>query len=257
MFRLLTFFSLFTALSCSAQVIVLEESYMGKNLYIQNPSADTGFCTQKILVNGKEKPFDHTSCFIVHLDSMQLKKGDRVKVEIFHKPDCKPSVLNNFDHYPKTTFEIVSIGLDTSEVLRWQTKESSEKLPFIIEQFRWNRWMTIAEISWTDQGNYEQAIAPFVHSGLNQFRLKQADSLGIPHYSKALNYTSAKKKVMIDPKRYNGTEYTFSEETMYQVYDQYGALMMEGTGKTINISKLPKGQYFLNYDNMMGEFIKH
>ncbi|MCW3101803.1 MAG: hypothetical protein JWO09_243 [Bacteroidetes bacterium] len=255
--RLLIFLSVFTALSCSAQVVVLEGIYMEKNLYIQNPAADTGFCTQRLLVNGKEIPFADTGYFVIQLDSMKFRKGDKVKVEIFHKPGCKPSVLHTLEHYPKSTFEGVSVGIDTSEVLRWQTKESDNKLPFIIEQFRWNRWIKLAEISPKPGESYEQLVKPFVHSGLNQFRLKQVDNLGIPHYSKALNYTSAKKRVMIDSKRCSGTEYTFSEETMYQVYDQYGALMMEGTGKTIDISQLPKGHYFLNYDNMMGEFIKH
>jgi len=257
MLRTFIFFFMSTVFCCQAQVIVLEGSYAGKNLYIQNPAADTGFCTQRLLLNGKEIPFTHTASFVIPLDSMHFSKGDKIRIELFHKSGCNPSVLNSFDHYPGNAFEIVSINIDTSEVLRWQTKESGNKQPFIIEQFRWNRWIKLAEISVKPGESYEQPVKPFVHSGLNQFRLKQVDSLGIPHYSKALNYTSAKKKVVIDSKRCSGTEYTFSEETMYEVYDQYGALMMEGTGKTIDISKLSKGHYFLNYDNTLSEFIRH
>ncbi len=45
-------------------------------------------------------------------------------------------------------------------------------------------------------------------------------------------------------------------ETMYEIYDQYGNIVKKGYGSKIDVSNLPKGGYFLNYDNKMGEFIK-
>jgi hypothetical protein len=47
-----------------------------------------------------------------------------------------------------------------------------------------------------------------------------------------------------------------SSETMFEIYDQYGNIVKRGYGNKIDCSNLPKGGYFLNYDNKMGEFIK-
>lgn len=45
-------------------------------------------------------------------------------------------------------------------------------------------------------------------------------------------------------------------ETMYEIYDQYGNIVKKGFGNKVDVSNLPKGGYFLNYDNKMGEFVK-
>jgi hypothetical protein len=45
-------------------------------------------------------------------------------------------------------------------------------------------------------------------------------------------------------------------ETMYEIYDQYGNIVKKGFGSKLDVSNLPKGAYFLNYDNKMGEFVK-
>ena len=47
-----------------------------------------------------------------------------------------------------------------------------------------------------------------------------------------------------------------SIETMYEIYDQYGNIVKKGFGSKLDVSNLPKGGYFLNYDNKMGEFVK-
>ena len=43
---------------------------------------------------------------------------------------------------------------------------------------------------------------------------------------------------------------------MYEIYDQYGNVVKKGFGSSIDVSNLPKGGYFLNYDKNMAEFIK-
>jgi hypothetical protein len=43
------------------------------------------------------------------------------------------------------------------------------------------------------------------------------------------------------------TEIIFSRVTMYEIYDYYGNLVEKGIAARVDISKLPKGDYFLNY----------
>jgi hypothetical protein len=45
-------------------------------------------------------------------------------------------------------------------------------------------------------------------------------------------------------------------ETMYEIYDQYGNIVKKGYGSKVDVSNLPKGGYYLNFDNKMGEFTK-
>jgi hypothetical protein len=45
-------------------------------------------------------------------------------------------------------------------------------------------------------------------------------------------------------------------ETMYEIYDQYGNIVKKGFGTKVDVSNLPKGAYFINFDNSMGEFTK-
>jgi hypothetical protein len=43
---------------------------------------------------------------------------------------------------------------------------------------------------------------------------------------------------------------------MYEIYDQYGNIVKKGNGAKVDVSNLPKGNYFINYDSKMGEFTK-
>src|SRR4051812_25726423 len=116
----------FSNLFCFSQesVMDLNGRYEGKNIYVQNPFADRNgyYCVTKVLVNGK--PTSDTinaSAFSVNLQLLHLKKGDSVHLQIFHHPDCKPKILQDF-YDPKSVYEIVSIQIDSGGILRWKTK---------------------------------------------------------------------------------------------------------------------------------------
>ena len=50
---------------------------------------------------------------------------------------------------------------------------------------------------------------------------------------------------------------TFSGNTLYEVYDQYGNIVKRGYANSLDVTTLKKDMYYLNYDNKMGEtFIK-
>ncbi|HET6227002.1 MAG TPA: hypothetical protein VFF27_12025, partial [Bacteroidia bacterium] len=54
----------------------------------------------------------------------------------------------------------------------------------------------------------------------------------------------------------DGQAISFSEETLFEVYDAYGNITKRGFSNTIDISNLPKGNYYLCYDNEVTDFKK-
>lgn len=106
---------------CHAQQITLEGKYSYKNIYIQNPHTNSGFCTEKVLVNGKEIQFAQASAFEIKLDSLGFTGGEALKIEIFHKPGCKPKVLMD-NTTPRHDLSLINLSVDGNGVLSWQTK---------------------------------------------------------------------------------------------------------------------------------------
>ena len=262
---LFTAFSLIVSSSVFAVgVIVLEGNYQGKNLYIQNPFAGSGvgFCVQEVRVNGNVTTDEIlSSAFEIDFRNLQLKIGDKVEVKITHKDDCKPKVLNPEVLKPKSTFEIVSMAVGTDQTFKWSTKGETGKLAYIIEQFRWNKWVKVGEvdgIGTPTENKYSFKVSP--HSGKNQFRVKQVDYSGQPRFSQTANYSSTLPEVTFAPAKV-ARDISFTSgnapvETMFEIYDQYGNIVKKGFGSKVDVSNLPKGGYFLNFDNKMGEFVK-
>lgn len=239
-----------------AQKIELEGTYQGKNIYVQNPASGTdSYCSEKILVNGKEIPFKHSSAYEIRLDTLELKIGDPVKIEIFHKADCKPKVITQ-NYTPKGNFDLVSIKIDSSFVLHWVSKNEINKLTYTIEQFRWNKWVKIGEVD--GKGGVQTNAYSFQtqpHSGKNKFRVKQIAS-GKPRISEATEFEVPDFNIKIIDHSINNDQLEFTRETMYELYDVEGNLIKKGTAKSVDMKGLKRGHYFVNYDNETSEIDK-
>ncbi len=245
-------------------VIIIEGNYQGKNLYVQNPfaSGGVGFCVTEVYVNGNLTTDEtQSSAFEVDFKPHKLNIGDKVEIKVKHKDDCRPKVLNPEVLKPKSTFEVISMSVTGDGNLKWSTKGESGKLAYVVEQFRWNKWVKIGETDGkgtATTNDYEYKVAP--HSGKNQFRVKQTDYSGQPRLSKPTDFNSTSCEVSFTPQKVS-KDINFEcsgkpAETMYEIYDQYGNIVKRGFGSKIDCSNLPKGGYFLNYDNKMGEFVK-
>jgi hypothetical protein len=254
---------IFAGLNAQAQVVlVLEGNYQGKNLYVQNPfgNAGVGFCVTEVFVNGNLTTDEiASSAFEIDLKNFQLKLGDAVEVKIKYKGDCqgKPKVLNPEVLKPKSTYDVVKMDISGDGTIKYTTKGESGKLSFIVEQYRWTKWVKVGEVEGLGtNGPNDYNFKAALHSGENKFRLKQLDYSGTPRYSKEIKVTSNAPKMTWSPKKVS-TDITFTGgETMYEIFDQYGNLVKKGFGATIDCKSLPKGGYFLNYDNSTDEFIK-
>lgn len=251
----------FNITAFSAQIHV-EGIYRGENLYIMNPfsSSGIGFCVSEVKVNGQITTDEiNSSAFEIDFSSFNLKLGDKVSVDITHKDGCSPKILNPEVLKPKSTYMLQYITVDKTGILRWATTGEKGKIPFIIQEFRWNKWINIGKVD--GKGTSEKNIYSkkvYFHSGINKFRVKQTDYSKRAKYSAEAKFLSLMPAVTFTPGngREASKEIIFSTKTKYEIYNYYGSLIKRGTSNKVDVSKLKKGTYFLNYDNKMESFKK-
>jgi hypothetical protein len=237
----------------SAGVIVLEGNYMGKNIFVKNPfgGAGVGFCVFEVTINGKLSPDEvNQSAFEIDFGNQGLKIGDKVIVNIKHKDDCAPEVLNAEVLKPKSTFNNSKASVSKDGLFGWTVDNENGKLDYIVEQFRWNKWVKVGEVS--GHGipgvfSYEFKITP--HSGENKFRTKQVDYTNKPRYSRVAKYMSSSPEISLGSDKFKGSIDFKGGATMYEIYDQFGTIVKRGYGQTADITTLEKGTYYISFDN--------
>lgn len=243
----------------------IEGSYQGKNLYVQNPEDEDGFgfCATKVTVNGDILPGGvNQSAFEINFSIFGLKIGEPVFIVIECNPGCKPKILNPEVLLPRSTYEILNITCSPSGTFSWTTKNENGKLPFIVEQYRWNKWVNIGEVDGVGtsaENSYEFQVSP--HSGENKIRVVQIDHSGKKKSSQSVVFTDPSVGVVeFSPKKVRDdilfTSNGKSVETKYEIYDAYGNIVKKGVGSSVNCENLKKGAYYINYDNKNEKFIR-
>ncbi len=253
-----TFFIFLVTLNqcVNAQVIVIEGHYQGRDIYVQNPfsASGVGFCVYEVRVNGEATSDEiNSSAFAVDLALHNLNIGDQINIQIAHKKGCDPIIINPEVLKPLSTFEMVDINVSEKGLLKWTTKNESGKLPFSIEQFRWNKWVKVGEVEGkgtATENRYEFKVVP--NSGTNKVRVKQVDSKAKPRYSTSFKFESKVPSVTFSPVKVK-KEITFNRETLFEIYNMYGNMVAKGYANKIDVSNLEKGKYYLNYDSSFGE----
>ena len=252
-------FAFVAASVASSATLVIEGKYQNKNLYVHNGfiAVGVGFCAKEIIVNG-EITTDETnsSSFEIDLKSMQFKYGDDVTIEIIHSDECVPRVLNLEDLKPKPTYEVLMMNLNPDGILKWGTKEESGILPYVVGQFKWNKWVPVGEVVGLGTSDYhEYSFKVGMHSGENVYRIKQKGLNAITKVSKEISVVSLLNKPSFAiPADFSSID--FSAETAYELYDMYGQILRRGYGKQIDIRELDSGSYYLCYDNTLARFKK-
>lgn len=243
----------------------LEGHYQGKNLYIQNPEDEDGFgfCVTKATVNGDPITDGvQSSAFEIDFTDFGLRIGDPVFIVLEHGFGCKPKILNPEVLLPKSTFEVAKISCTPQGSLAWTTSGESGKLPYVIEQFRWNKWVVVGEVDGTGNAgtnDYRFKITP--HSGENKVRIVQTDHTGKKRPSESVTFINTDiQEPIVSPKKVknsiNFTSGNLPIETKYEIYDAYGNIVKKGVGSEVDCSNLKKGAYYVNYDNKNEKFIK-
>ena len=234
----------------NAGEIKIEGSYFGRNIYILNTinSNPEDLCVTAISVNGKNILTPVTSSsFEVDFVAVGLKVGDKVSLVITTKGNCNPNIINRevLSAYPACDF--VYSKTDKNSV-NWATKGENGELPFLIQQFKWNRWVTMGEVigkGLPDSTSYTYQVKHL--NGVNSYRVIQKDDHGRMVSSPEMTSRSSNPEVtMINNK---GNNITFSEETQYEIYDAAGSLLLSGMATEVDISSIAKGEYYLAYAN--------
>jgi hypothetical protein len=233
-------------------------NYYGSNLIIQNPFAETGvgFCIYEVTVNGKIAIEDiNSSTFEIDFSNYEIRNRQSVRIIIKHKEGCKPRIINPGVLKPLSTFNVISMTCNMRDsVLKWTTRDEVAMLPFQIQQYKWNKWITIAKVNGKGSASSENTYSYKInlHSGDNIIRLMQKDVVTKRRVSQEL-----KIRTLIRPVKYtfrkSERQIKFSTPTAYEIYNIYGKRKLKGFGKGVDITKLKKGKYFINFDNQMDE----
>jgi len=239
-------------------VIVLEGKYQNRNIYVTNAITElgVGFCAYEIRVNGELITDEiNSSAFEIDLSHYELKQGDDVVIEIRHKTGCTPKVINPGGLKPMPTFVTKNITIDDNGFLEWITEGEFGCLPFVVEQYKWNKWVPIGEVQGKGSigiNNYAFHV-DFV-SGENKIRVVQYGEQKTKK-SKSVTYVSDKPApTFIYNKKTQ--KVVFSEETSYEVFDKFGRLLKRGYGDTVDVNDLPKDDYWLSFDNTSEKLAK-
>ena len=260
---LLCIFSVLTGLVSHA-ALSIEGSYQGKNLYVQNPEDGDGFgfCATKVTVNGDVMPGGCSSnAFEIDFSLFNIEIGEPVFIVIEHSEGCKPKILNPEVLLPRSTFNTTDIKVSSGGMLSWSTTNEHGKLPYYIEQYRWNKWVQVGEVQGkgtSGTNTYEFQVAP--HSGENTIRVVQVDHSGAKRTSKEVKFTSTVPTVEKNPVKVkdviNFTANGKPAETKYEIFDAYGNIVKKGVGTSVPCGNLLKGAYFINFDNKTEKFFK-
>jgi len=255
----LVLLTLLASLTSFAGTIVLEGKYQQKNVYIINSiSAEgVGFCVYEVLVNGDVTSDEiNSNAFEVDLSIYGFKLGDDVIVSIKYKEGCEPRILNPGALEPQPTFEATNIDISNGGLLTWETTNEQGKLPFIIQQYKWNKWVNVGEVTGIGtsvKNAYSFQTTPI--SGVNKFRVVQRSYEGQIRKSPSAEYISDKAPISFtyDKKL---ERIVFSGETNYELYNVYGQIVKRGFGLEADMSNLPKGEYYISFDSITEKFAK-
>lgn len=238
-------------------IIILEGKYQNRNIYVTNPAGGSGvgFCAFEVRVNGDVITDEvNGQAFEIDLSQFDLTTGEKVTIEIKHKGGCAPSVLNPGGLKPKPTFVTKDIDISKTGVLSWETKNEAGVLDFQIQQYKWNKWITVGQVTGIgtpDLNSYDFKTA--LTSGRNKFRVMQKNYEGKIKKSESVEIESNMPKMTYV---YNSRtkEIVFSGDTQYEVIDAYGRILKRGYNSSVDVSSLSKGMYYLCFDNSTESF---
>lgn len=246
-------------LSFGNERLILSGIYQGSDIYVQNPFSGQGvsFCVFEVRINGEVSSDEvNSSAFVIDMAILGLEIGDEVEIIISHRKGCEPRVLNPEVLKPRSTFEVTDIGVTDNHVLNWTTTGEAGGLPYVIEQFRWNKWVRTGEVPGEGTpGKHEYAFQLEPHSGLNRVRIRQTDYRDESRSSPIVEFEGPSERITFSPEKTRDA-ITFSKSTRFEIFDQYGNLVKKGYDRSVDVAELEKGEYYLNYDRSFGETFK-
>ncbi|MBN8695775.1 MAG: hypothetical protein J0L87_04530 [Bacteroidetes bacterium] len=155
-----------------------------------------------------------------------------------------------------STFIVQSFKISKDGMVNWTTNSEHGSLPFIVEQYIFDKWVKVGEVSGIGTPTPNSYSVPVIlHTGENKFRVRQKGYDKMSRFSDTFTYYSKKEPVSYTITDKNQTV-SFSSDTYFIIYNPYGAIVKQGYGNSVDISNYAKGYYCLVYDNKLGGFEK-
>jgi hypothetical protein len=256
-FLLICLFCFFTGTAFAGE-IEINGTYQGENLYVQNPYAESGvgFCVFQVMVNGRTTTDEiNSNSFEIDLSVFQFAIGEPVHIVVKYKEGCEPAVINPEVVAPRASFRTIDIALKNDNLI-WKTNNEAGALPYVVEQYRWNKWVQVGEVAGKGvPGTHQYSLPVRLHSGENRFRVRQTDHKNKRQLSPEVILEKSKPKISLASMKVED-RLVFSEPTLYEIYDIYGRIVFKGYDDSVNVKGLERGEYYLNFDNQMSVFTK-
>ncbi len=248
-----------SSLTMLAGTLIFEGKYQGKDLYVVNSvsSSGVGYCVFEVLVNGQISSDEWNSpAFEIDLGIYGFQLGDDLVITIKYKEGCLPQVVNPGDLWPQPTYEVADISISDSGLFTWVTSGETGALPFVIQQFKWNKWVNVGEVMGKGvPGENTYNFQTSEVSGVNKFRVLQKTGDGDLKSSVAAEYTSSMSPLSLVYDKKSST-LIFSRETYYELYDVYGQIVKRGFGAKADLTELLKNDYYISFDNQTEKFYR-
>lgn len=231
-------------------------TYKGRNIYVQNPFTPdrSRYCTRLVYVNDQQVLVEpHASSFEVDLSSVPMNSP--VIIKIVHTQGCKPKIINPDAIRGDADFQFVSYSVDEN-TLHWTTAGETENSTYYIQKLVNNNWLTVRIITArgsNGEGSYTLPVQH--HTGVNRYRIRHQERDGRVYYSPELIYRKSAEEVRFYPKNAS-TKIYFTQSIPYKITDVKGNVLLQGNGKFVDISKLPRGVYVIHFGSKTDRFLK-
>ncbi len=243
-------------------LLVLEGTYQGKNIYVNNPSNayENDFAVFRVMVNGRKVHNIASSNFVINLSNYEV--GKFVKIEIAYKAKGypPPQVLNAGVIRSRSTYELIEVSVNESSIT-WSTKNETSQESYIIERDigsgLWSDWVLVGTVVGNGSRIYNEYTFAVEHfSGENKYRIKQRDGIYQYSYLPPIKHFSSKPRITLAEKNVKA-KLKLSVKTEYEIYDAFGRLITKGKGKVIDVSGIRSGTYFIKIENKTDTFVKN
>jgi len=249
-------------LQTDTMTMVLEGTYQGTNLYINNPANvyDSEYAIIQASLNGKVLTDINKSNFMVDFSGMRIGKYVRIELIYRTKGYPSPQILNPTAIRASSSYQLIGKVQVNEEFISWNTKYENSEEPFIIERDLgtglWSDWILVGTVIGKGSRDYNEYRFIADHlSGDNKYRIKQRDGMYQYKYMPPVSYTSSKAPVTLAENAVS-SKLKLSSKVAYEIYDGYGRLIAKGNGKVIDISAIQTGTYFIRIENKTQSFVK-
>ena len=158
---------------------------------------------------------------------------------------------------------IISCAIEKGDsLICWKAKEDDAKVVYVLQQFRWNKWVDWDSLQSNNTGDtaaYSLNISKYYHSNVNIFRINPKskgkvlmNSQKVTHVEK--DYGELLKRIAFTQHN-SPVDVTFEHNTWYEVYDKFGNIVRHGYGLSFSRRGLQGDVYYVNYDNKTSEVI--